>query len=221
MKQKIYDLLIIGAGVSCCFGLLHLKSNINTLVLEKNNEILKKFMITGKGKSNIANNSDVNIFLSNLIESNKFLYPCLTKYNGNNILKILDKYKLSYYEKEPYRYHLNDSNSKFRNIILKHINENKNINLKLNTNVIDIEKKNDVFHVITTSEKFLSKNVIVATGGLSFKNLGASDFAYKIAKKFNHQLSKIYPIGVGLYLDELKIKQLQGISLDNVNIKVY
>ncbi len=221
MKQKIYDLLIIGAGVSCCFGLLHLKSNINTLVLEKNNEILKKFMITGKGKSNIANNSDVNIFLSNLIESNKFLYPCLTKYNGNNILKILDKYKLSYYEKEPHRYHLNDSNSKFRNIILNHINENQNINLKLNTNVIDIEKKNDVFHVITTSEKFLSKNVIVATGGLSFKNLGASDFAYKIAKKFNHQLSKIYPIGVGLYLDELKIKQLQGISLDNVNIKVY
>ena len=108
MKKNIWDLIIIGAGVSGTFAALNIKSNIKVLIIDRNNDILSKFMITGKGKSNITNNLDVKNFLKNIIDSNKFMCPSLTRHNSDGILSLLDQLNINYHEKTKNRFHLID-----------------------------------------------------------------------------------------------------------------
>lgn len=216
-----FDLIIIGAGVSGCFCAINKKDNIKTLLIDSNDCILKKFMITGKGKSNIANTSKIEIFIKNIIDSNKFIYPSLIRHNGNNIIEFLDEIGIKYYEKEPNRFHLQESNNNFRKKIIDILNK-KEINITLNEQVIDVIKKDDHFVIETKNKKkFISNKLVIATGGKSFSKLGCKGFGYDIGKKFNHKIEQLYPIGVGLHINDEKMKVLQGISFDNVKATVF
>lgn len=216
--NELYDLIIIGGGVSGVFAALSC-DNLKTLLIEKNDDILNKFMITGKGKSNITNTCNNDVFIKNLIDSNKFLYPALHKYNSKNILELLNKMKINYYYKEKNRVHLLDNNSTFRRKIKNILSLNKNLLIKNNEYLIDLNQENDIFRVITNKGNYIAKNLIIATGGLSYKTTGSTGIGYDIAKKFNIKINEIYPIGVGLHY--LIPKELQGKTMDNVSVEVW
>lgn len=218
--MKKFKIAIIGAGVSGIFAAISKNNIFKTILIDQNEVILKKFMVSGKGKSNITNTAPPDIFIKNLIDSNKFLYPAIQKYNSNDILSILDNLKINYYYKEPTRVHLSDTNISFRKKILNVINNNHNIKLSLNTHVSSIKKENDGFIIKTNNGIFQSEFLIIATGGLSYKILGANDSGYRFAKSFGINVTDLYPIGVGLHTDSFDKKELQGISLDNVIAKV-
>lgn len=218
--MKKYNLIIVGAGVSGTFAAISEENKLKTLIIEKNDVILKKFMISGKGKSNITNTSDTKVFLNNLIEANKFLYPAISRYNSQHILKFLDSLKISYYAKQKNRIHLSDSNSSFRKKVLKILND-KHVDIAYKTEVIDITSNNGLFEIKTRADTYCCQYLIIATGGMSFPMTGSDGFGYQIATKLNHQIKPIYPIGVGLYINDQKLRNLQGISQDNVNVKVF
>lgn len=214
----IYDLIIIGIGVSGTFALTNLSDNINILAIDRNNDILSKFMVSGKGKSNITNTLPIEEFLKNIIDNNKFLYSSLTKYNSTNILDFLNKLGIQYHEKSKNRIHLIDSNEIFRKKIKDLISKRKNTKIKLNTNVENIKKNKNIFFIKTNNGEFKSTNVLISSGGLSYKNFGCDDTCVKIAKSFGHTIKDQYPIGIGLNANFEK--KLQGISQEDVNISV-
>lgn len=218
--MNFYELIIIGGGVSGTFCGLYKNKHIKTAILEQNNSILKKFQMTGKGKSNICNDSEPSEFIKNLIDHPKFIYPALNKYNGTDILKLLDSWKIKYYEKQPHRFHLDVSNEIYINKMQNALIEN-NVELFLNHTVIDIQKVEDKFEIKTNKGWFICKYLVLATGGKSFPKTGSNGSGYELAKLFNHHLSNLYPIGVGLYIDDVNIRNLQGLSLDDVHISVY
>lgn len=215
-----YDLIIIGAGVSGTFAAINANNKIKTLLIDSNSDILEKFMITGKGKSNITNTLPIKEFLNNLIDSNKFLYPSLNKYNSNNLINFLDDIKIKYHEKSKNRIHLLDDNSIYRNKIKSILNSNKNLKIKLNTKVIDvIESENSYKVKILDNNIYHAENIIFATGGLSYKNFGCDGSGYKILSDLGHEIKKQYPIGVG-FITKKSFKELQGISIKNVEVAV-
>lgn len=84
----IYDVIIIGAGASGVYAGLACK-DIKVLILEKNKNILNKFLLTGHGKSNITNNVDKKEMMNNLINNNKFMYPAFNDFCSQEILDFL------------------------------------------------------------------------------------------------------------------------------------
>ena len=99
---------------------------------------------------------------------------------------------------------------------------NSKTKLFLNTEVKDVEFTNDKFIIETNNQQIESKKLIVASGGLSYPSLGATDIGFKIAQKFGHTIIKPNPALVGFTVqkEQFWFKELSGLSLDEVHIKV-
>jgi predicted Rossmann fold flavoprotein len=76
--------------------------------------------------------------------------------------------------------------------------------------------KNDLFQIETNKGNFKSESLVIATGGLSFPKIGATDFGYKIAKQFGIKLTETRPSLVPLIFAGRNYKELAGISIDSV-----
>lgn len=223
LKTKVYDVIIVGAGFSGCITAKYLDRNLSVLMIDQNNLILKKFLMTGKGYSNITNTLEINKFMSNIIDNNKFSYSSLTKYNSKNILEMCDEMKIRYFEKTSNRIHLLDSNEKFKEIFFNELVNKENLDLKFNTKVTSITY--DIDHFVVTSrnvETYYAKSVVIATGGMSFgKFTGSDGYGYVLAQQFKHTIKTIYPIGVGIDVDDEELIKLQACTMSNVCATVY
>lgn len=223
LKTKVYDVIIVGAGFSGCITAKYLDRNLSVLMIDQNNLILKKFLMTGKGYSNITNTLEINKFMSNIIDNNKFSYSSLTKYNSKNILEMCDEMKIRYFEKTPNRIHLLDSNEKFKEIFFNELVNKENLDLKFNTKVTSITY--DIDHFVVTSrnvETYYAKSVVIGTGGMSFgKFTGSDGYGYVLAQQFKHTIKTIYPIGVGIDVDDEELIKLQACTMSNVCATVY
>lgn len=222
-KIKVYDVIIIGAGFSGCITAKYLDNNLSVMMVDQNNLILKKFLMTGKGYSNITNTLGINDFLNNIIDNNKFLYSSLSKYNSKNILEMCDDMKIRYFEKTPNRIHLLDSNEKFKEIFLNELIAKPNLDLKFNIKITSITHNIDHFVVTNRNiETYYAKNVVIATGGMSFgKFTGSDGYGYVLAQQFKHTIKPIYPIGVGIDVNDQQLLNLQASTMSNVCVTVY
>lgn len=224
--NKIYDLIIIGAGSSSTYLALNLDDNIETLIIDRNDQILKKFLISGGGKANITNCCDFNVLLSNMIYGSKnFMYHAFKTNPYTNIINFLKENKLDYAQREnSTKIHLLCSNKVFINKVWEKLNNKKNIQFKLNTRVINVFKKNEIFNIETENAIFYSRKLVIATGGLSFsKFANTSGDGYKFAKSFNHNVSQTFPMGISIDLINQipQFETLMGTSFKDVKCDLF
>jgi len=207
-KEKIIkkDIIIIGAGASGLM-LASLLKGKDFLLIEKNFEIGKKLKVSGGGRCNITNRY---ITSKNYVADDRFV---------SNILKRLSyRELLNYFEDIEF---IKEKNEQFFSkrgsyeIVDFFKNKIDPKNLILGCELRDIVYKNGLYYLETSKGGYLSKKVVIATGGISFPQLGVSDIAYKVAKKFGHDISVLKPALVGLTLqkDDFWMKSLSGISL--------
>ncbi len=216
--DKIYDIAIIGAGASGLMAASNIKDK-RICIIDSNSNIGEKIRVSGGGKCNITNkyiNNDYFLgdkeFVSNAL--GKFTHQDLLNFlNKNNIFPKLDEKIVKG------TYFCNSS----RDVISMFRNLTKHCELKLNTKVLDVEFEKDTqnFLIQIDREIISAKKVIVATGGISYPILGASDIGFKIAEKFGHTVTKVNPALVGFTVqkDQFWFKELSGLSVD-VRIKV-
>jgi len=214
MKKFIEkDIVVIGAGASgLMFALLNPKKDF--VLLDTNTKIGQKIKVSGGGKCNITNryitcdryHHDNYAFLSQVLESLSYK-ELLGYFEGVEFIK-----------RKKDQYFCKNNSGDILNFFYKHIDRKK---IFLNHKVKDVEYHDNKFLIYTTNNDFRANKLIVASGGVSFKELGASDIAYKIAEKFGHQVTKIKPALVGFTLqkDDFWMKELSGVSL-KVKVKV-
>ncbi len=209
----IYDLIILGAGAS---GLMIASKykDLNIAIVEGNSKIAEKIKISGGGKCNVTN---ANVNSSNFIGDWKFISSVFNNFDQNDLLEFLNTRGCFPKIKKDSQYFCESSSSEIIDIFKKEIKE---VDQFLNTKVTHVVKNHD-FEVNTDRGVFKSKKLVVATGGVSFPNLGASDIAFKIAKYFGHSVNQISPALVGFTLqsDQFWMKDLSGVSL-RVIIKI-
>jgi len=210
---NIYDTIIIGAGASGLMLASILKQNKIALV-DHNSKIGQKIKISGGGRCNITN---AKINVDNYDGNKEFIKSILDRFNNKELLKFLDKNHLDYTIRDEQYYFCKRNADDIIDVFRKNI---KHCELFLNTKVTNIIK-NNLFIVESNNKKLKAKNIVIATGGLSYVSVGASDIGYKIAKIFGHTVSKIYPALVGLTVqkDQFWFKSLSGISFE-VAIKI-
>ncbi|VYT07456.1 aminoacetone oxidase family FAD-binding enzyme [Campylobacter ureolyticus] len=201
--------IIIGGGVSGLF-LATLLNSTNITILEKNSSLGKKLLASGGGKCNITNEniSFKKDLLKYYLGDKNFINQIISNLS---YLEVLEFFKPLKFEKVKNSQFFCKTGSKS---VLNHLKSKiTNPKIYLNTEVFDVEKNDDIFKIYTNNGNFECKNLIVASGGLSCQNLGVSDIGYKIASKFNHEISTLNPalVGFSVQKDEFWFKKISGV----------
>ena len=213
VKKKVKkDLVIIGAGAS---GLMFasMYPSLDFALLDANFRVGKKLIISGGGKCNITNK---NISIKNYYGEDEFILQVLKTFSPKELLGYFDT--LEFQKRKQSQYFCKTSAKDVVDFLLNKIDKKK---IFLGCEVLDVSYKDEKFYISSKSVDFEAKKVILASGGLSFKNLGASDIAYQVASKFGHSIATTKPALVGFTLqkDDFWMKKLSGVSL-KVKIKV-
>ncbi len=191
--------IIIGAGAGGLFLAYLLKKDY--LLLEHNSEIGKKIKISGGGKCNITNRY---VTAENYRGDKKFITEALKHFDNRDLLKWLEKNHIFVKELKKGQYFFETSD-----VLLDFFKKNVK-NIRLNTKVLGIDKNK----VITSKGVFEAENIIIATGGVSYKSTGATSFAFDTAQKAGHTISPLKPALTGLTVqkEQAWFKQLSGVS---------
>ena len=220
MKEKI---CVIGAGPAGIVAAGFAGSlGKDVTLIEKNEKIGKKLFITGKGRCNITNSSPIEDFFENILTNKNFLYSSFYSFTNEDILKLLGDYGLKVKVERGNRiFPESDKSSDVIKAFNQYLLDN-NVFLKLNTNIKDIEKKEDKFLLKTDKNEILTfDKLIIATGGKSYPTTGSIGDGYKFAEKLGHKIIKIKPSLVPIEIKEDSIRRLQGLSLRNVSISAF
>ena len=219
--------IVIGGGPAGMMAAITAKENKNdVLIIEKNNQLGKKLLITGKGRCNITSSLEMEDFIKNTPGNGMFLYSAYQQYTNKDIIEFLKQQGLEVKEERGNRiFPITDKSVDVLKCFTKKIKE-LNIEIKYNTKVQEIltEKvngENTVIGVRTEKEMIKASKVILATGGKSYPLTGSTGDGYKLAEKVGHSITEIKPSLVPLEVyDKTECKELQGLSLKNIEIKL-
>jgi len=211
-----YDVIIIGAGAAGLFCAAEAgKRKKTVLVIEHEEKVGKKILISGGGRCNFT-----NMYASpdNYISQNPhFCKSALARYTQHDFIELVEGYKIAYHEKKLGQLFCDSTSRQIVEMLLEECSKS-DVHIKVNCSVKSVEKKNN-FIVKTNLGEFESGAVVIASGGLSIPKMGATSFGYKIAKQFGVSVTETKPALVPLLLskdDLFKFKNLSGVSIDTI-----
>lgn len=213
MKKEV-DIVILGAGAS---GLMlgALLKNRDFLIIDNNPKIGSKILVSGGGRCNITNG---NVKPNNFVGEQGFVRNVIKRFDQHALLAWLSERGLEPIVRKNQQYFCESSAKELLYVFQKAISSR---NIQLNTNVEKIKQVANGFEVYTSKGKVKAKKVVVATGGLSFPKLGATDIGYEIAKSFGHEVTTLSAglVGFTVQPEEFFFKSLSGVATE-VKIKV-
>ncbi len=210
------DVVVIGGGAA---GLMAAatagKRGRKVILIEHTGKIGEKIRISGGGRCNFT-----NLFASpkNYICANKhFVKSALACYTQHDFIKLVETYGIAYHEKTLGQLFCDGSSKQIVSMMLSECQIGQ-VDVRLNCSVKSIEK-NDRFILSTTTGVIDTASIVIATGGLSIPQIGASDFGYKIARQFGIKVLATKPALVPLRVDNAKLAmctKLSGVSQDSL-----
>ncbi len=207
------DLLVIGAGAAglfCASVAGGLGSSVT--VLERNERVGMKILISGGGRCNFTNlGAGPKNYLSS---SPNFCKSALARYRPTDFISLVNKHQIAYHEKKLGQQFCDDNSRKIVDLLLSECAAAK-VKIECGVKVDAVEKK-DCFEVQTSQGLYRAKSLVIATGALSFPKLGATDFAYRIARQFGIPLTTTVPGLVPLTFSDPELRlmcDLSGLSL--------
>ncbi|MDB6122811.1 MAG: aminoacetone oxidase family FAD-binding enzyme [Pedosphaera sp.] len=209
-----YDVIIIGGGAAGLMCAIEAgKRGRRTLVLEHSERLGKKILISGGGRCNFTN---VNAGPENYLSSNPhFCKSALARYTAADFIALVEKHGIPYHEKKLGQLFCDFSSKQIVELLQAECDA-AHVEIKFNCRVEQVTK-NVAFQVSTNQGPFESDSLVIATGGLSFPKIGATDFGYRVAKQFGIQLAATRPGLVPLTFgaqEQSSFGQLSGISID-------
>ncbi len=211
--MSAYDVVVIGAGASglMCAATAGYRGR-SVLVLEHTNKIGRKILMSGGGRCNFTNlhNSPAN-FIS---DNPHFCKSALSRYTAQDFIDLVDRHGVEYHEKTLGQLFCIESSKKILQILLTE-SEWAGNEIRTNVSVAGIEQQGSGYLLKTSTGKIQAESVVIATGGLSIPNGGATRFAYDIAAQFGLQVLPHTAALVPLTLqpkDKEVLKELSGVS---------
>lgn len=213
--------VVIGGGPSGMIASGFAGKNTNTILLEKNHKLGRKLFITGKGRCNVTNACDVEELIANTPGNPYFLYSAFYTFDSYATMNFFEELGVKTKVERGNRvFPVSEKSSDIVKALTRFMEQN-GVDIRLNSKVEDlILKDNKIVKVVVNGEKIDVDNVIIATGGLSYPVTGSDGDGHKFAKKLGHKVTDTYPSLVPLRLKEKWCKDLQGLSLKNVELNI-
>ncbi len=220
MSKKV---IVIGAGAAGAMAAgVAAQNGADVILLERNEKIARKVMITGKGRCNVTNNvSDTQEFISNIPGNGRFLYGAFSSFSSQDTIDFFENYGVPLKTERGNRvFPVSDKAVDIVDALNKFITVNK-VQRKTERVIGLITENGEICGVKTESgNEYFADSVIVATGGLSYPKTGSSGDGYKLAQKVGHTVTELRPSLSALVCREGLCSECMGLSLKNVSIKV-
>ena len=220
-KTKV---IVIGGGAS---GLMAAGRagdlGCNVILLEKMHRLGMKLRITGKGRCNLTNMEELDEFIKNYGTKGKFLYNCLAKFFNTDLIDFFEKRGVdTVIERGKRVFPKTGDADGVVNCLVGYTKKNK-VTIKTNFRVSKIITDGPrVVGVEGNNRERIDGNaVIIATGGKSYPLTGSTGDGYMLARMLGHEIIKPVPGLVPLEIKEEYIKEMQGLSLKNIELTVF
>ncbi len=216
------DLCIIGAGAAGLFAAgAACASGKNVLVLEHKQSAGNKLLITGKGRCNLINNCTIEEFMQNVKTNARFLHSALNLCPPEFIMDVFENRLDLPLKTERGRrvFPKSDSAKDVLNALLLY---SKGAQITYNAKAVKLLMTNGKIQGVELSDKqqIAAKNVLIATGGISYPITGSTGDGYKLAQQAGHTIIKPEPSLVSLVEKGNTCKKLMGLTLKNVELSL-
>ena len=215
--------IIVGGGAAGMLASVVCAGNGHEVILyEKNEKLGKKLFITGKGRCNVTNACEMEELFQNVVGNPRFLYSAFYGFNNFDMMDFLEKRGLPLKTERGNRvFPQSDKSSDVLQTLQREIRR-LNVEVHLNTPVKEVLSENG--HVtgvlLIKGEKVTADAVLIATGGLSYPSTGSTGDGYAFAKKLGHTVTALAPGLVPFEIKESCAKELMGLSLKNISIRI-
>ena len=216
--------LVVGGGAAGMFAAIFAARNGNEVVLlEKNEKLGKKIYITGKGRCKITNACDMDTLFGAVVSNSKFLYSSFYGYTNEDVMEFFRELGLKIKVERGERVFPESDHSSDVIAALTRELKRQNVDLHLHTEVKEILKDESGFCGVRLSNgtELSGDACVIATGGYSYQTTGSTGDGYRFAKEMGHEVTEILPSLVPLTVKEDYAKELQGLSLRNVEASIY
>ena len=218
-----YDVIVIGAGAAGCMAAGTAAENgKSVLLIERNDKIGRKVMITGKGRCNVTNAcSLLNELIENIPVNGRFLYGALSRFMPFDTMDFFENLGVSLkiergnrvFPETDKAVDIVDALNKY--LKMTGVKRIKGRIVKLN---------NDNGTIISAEDEdgntYCADSYIIATGGKSYPLTGSTGDGYKLARQCGHTITELKPALVPLETSDSWTGSLQGLALKNIAITV-
>ncbi|HWI55495.1 MAG TPA: NAD(P)/FAD-dependent oxidoreductase [Desulfobacteria bacterium] len=217
------NIIVIGAGAA---GLIAAgqaaAEGAQVTLIEKNDRPGRKLMITGKGRCNITNTEQMPDFLKYIPGNGQFLYSSLSRFDNNDLINFFNEHGLeTKIERGGRVFPVSD---KAEDVVrtLTEFCLSKGVKFKYSVSVKEIISELGKVTAVRCADgsEYECDAAIVTTGGASYPGTGSTGDGYEIARRLGHTLIPLKPALVPLETKEEWVKEMQGLSLKNVEVSV-
>lgn len=209
-----FDAIIIGGGAAGLFCAAEAgKRGRRVLVLEHNQQAGRKILISGGGRCNFTNKK---VEAENFVSQNPhFCKSALARYTPADFVELVRKHKIEFYEKKLGQLFCRNSSRQIVEMLLAEC-EHAKVKIKTGCAVKRVAKK-ESFEIETDQGDFASDSLVIATGGLSFPKIGATDFGYRVARQYGLKMVDTRASLVPLVFEKSQRNyvRLAGISVES------
>lgn len=216
-----FDGIIIGGGPAGMFAAITAASKgCTVLLLEKNDRLGKKLLITGKGRCNVTNNCTAQEVLQNIPRNGRFLYSVMTAFPPEQIISFFESRSCPLKTERGNRvFPVSDRSSSILECLQNELKK-QHVTVR-NEKVVEVRTlDNSVSSVITENQTYEASWIILATGGVSYPATGSTGDGYRIAAQLGHTITSQEGNLVPLVSSDTDCLQMQGLSLRNVSVKL-
>lgn len=216
--------LIIGGGAAGMMaGIFAGRNGHEVHIFEKNEKLGKKLFITGKGRCNITNAGDMDTLFASVMTNPKFLYSGFYSFTNEQAIEFFEELGVrTKIERGNRVFPVSDHSSDVISAMHRELNRlHAEVHLFSTVKEIRTEEGRFLSLLLSDGKEITGDSCIVATGGISYPSTGSTGDGYRFAKETGHRVSELYPSLVPIETREEDIKELQGLSLRNVNACIY
>ena len=216
-----FDVCVIGGGPAGMFAAITAaQSGSKVLLLEKNDRLGKKLLITGKGRCNVTNNCPAEEVLRNTPRNGKFLYSAMAAFPPERIMEFFEKEGCALKTERGNRvFPVTDRSQSVLDALTRKLRASGVMVKTAKVSSIGFDETG-VTGVDTSAGLFPCRKVILATGGASYPATGSTGDGYRFAKELGHTVTEPAGSLVPLETAGSDCQEMQGLALRNVAVKL-